>query len=66
MLGAPTSRDTLTVKLVTVFVASVVCGHDPETVRDHVTVNPPFAAGAFYCALDVLVMLSSQIRRQRG
>lgn len=89
-----TGKDTLSVVLVTVFVASVVFGRDRKLYATMfvlalamelygtwlgtwawnaqvgatglVTLNPPFAAGAFYCALDVLVMLSSRIRRQRA
>jgi hypothetical protein len=83
---ALTGRDTLSVLLVTVFLASVVFGRErrlyaamfvlalamelygtllgnwhwaPLVGRTGmVTLNPPMAAGAFYCALDLLVMWS--------
>jgi hypothetical protein len=83
---ALTGRDTLSVLLVSVFLACVVFGRERQLYATMfvlalamelygtwlgnwhwnsqvartgmVTLNPPVAAGAFYCALDLLVMLT--------
>ena len=85
---ATTHRDTLSVPLVIVFLASVALGRERRlyatmfvlalamelygtwlgnwqwhTLVAHtglITLNPPLAAGAFYCALDLLVMLTTR------
>jgi len=85
-----TGRDTFSVLLATVFVASVVFGRERKLYATMfvlsllmewygtwlgnwhwnaqvgrtgmVTVNPPIAAGAFYCALDLLVMWTMRRR----
>ncbi len=86
---AVTQRDTFSVPLAMVFVASVTFGRErrlyatmfvialamelygtwlgnwhwnPQVGRTGlVTLNPPVAAGAFYCALDLLVMLTTRL-----
>jgi hypothetical protein len=86
-----TGRDTFSVLLCTVFVASVAFGRERRLYATMfvlalamelygtwlgnwawntqvgttglVTLNPPVAAGAFYCALDLLVMWSMRVRR---
>jgi hypothetical protein len=86
-----TGRDTFSVLLCGVFLASVILGREKKLYATMfvlalsmelygtwlgnwtwsarvgatglVTLNPPVAAGAFYCALDVLVMWSMRVRR---
>jgi len=86
-----TGRDTFSVLLGAVFLASVTLGRERRLYATMfvlalamelygtwlgnwawnasvgttglVTLNPPMAAGAFYCALDLLVMWSTQWRR---
>ena len=87
---ALTGRDTFSVLLVTVFLASVVFGRERKLYATMfvlalvmelygtwlgnwhwnaqvgqtgmMTLNPPVAAGAFYCALDLLVMWTMRKR----